>query len=361
MILNLIRDTYKMNLKVKNYRKKGFTLKEVVIIFVIMAILSSITTFTYNKVNSKSKEEITLLEAKALAKVVLSEANYKDRNYIITTDFQERDLDLFIAEIQISSEREGSDPEKGSFWEYRSSLDITALIYQDGSVKLKDINSPELVSTLDVISTNKPTVSSLNIYCITEKLNSCTESGGKKAVYLSWVSNNQSSLEVITTPKMSRGEVTSLSNNDREIYLGMAEIGTTYLIKIKVYSNNTLNGAFSSSVLSYTPTATTILNFENNSTNLNIIGNYKDQENSVQIQRSEQKTDIRFDTTNWSKITINYNLLDYHLESSSTIAQNRYLYKKDEKQISINIPKLNKYKLTIEYSDKEKPFIYNIL
>jgi type II secretory pathway pseudopilin PulG len=353
-------DTYKMSLKAKN-NNKGFTLKEIMVIFVILATLASISVFSYTKVTSKSKEEITLLEAKALAKVVLSEAGYKNRNYIITNDFEDRDLDLFLSELQRSSEREGSDPEKGSFWEYRSSLDITALIFQDGSVKLKDINSPELISTKDVTNTNKPSVSSLNLYCITDKLNSCTESGGKKAVYLSWVSSNQSSLEVTTSPQMSRSEVTSLSNNDREIYLGMAEIGTTYLVKIKVYSNNTLTGAFSSAILSYTPTATSKLNFENNTTIINNLGNYEDGENNAHIQRSEQKTDIRFETTNWSKITINYNLQDYNLESSSTLLQNRYLYKNNDKKISINIPKQNKYTLTIEYTDKEKPFIYNIL
>ena len=141
----------------------------------------------------------------------------------------------------------------------------------------------------------------------------------------------------------------------------MAEIGTTYLVKIKVYSNNTLNGAFSSAILSYTPTATSKLNFENNTTIINNLGNYVDGENNAHIQRSEQKTDIRFETTNWSKITINYNLQDYNLESSSTLLQNRYLYKNNDKKISINIPKQNKYTLTIEYTDKEKPFIYNIL
>ena len=142
------------------------------VIFVVLATLASISLFSYTKVTSKSKEEITLLEAKALAKVVLSEAGYKNRNYIIANDFEDRDLDLFLSELQRSSEREGSDPEKGSFWEYRSSLDITALIFQDGSVKLKDINSPELIATKDITNTNKPSVSSLNLYCITDKLNS---------------------------------------------------------------------------------------------------------------------------------------------------------------------------------------------
>lgn len=350
-----------MGLNLKNNFKKGFTLKEVAILFIILATLTSIATFTYSKVTSKSKEEVTLLEARALSKVVLSEANYKNRNYIITNDFQERDLDLFLPELQKSPTREGLDPEKGSFWEYRSSLDVTALIYQDGSVKLKDINAPELTSNQTTSNSNTPTVSSLNLYCITEKLNSCTESANQKAVYLSWVSNNQSSLEVTTSPKMSRGEVSSLSNNDREIYLGMAEIGVTYLVKIKVYSNNTLTGAFSSSVLSYTPTATSKIIFQNNQATISSIGNYIDNENNAYIQRSEQRTEIRFDTTNWSKVTINYNLLDYDLDSSSVLAQNRYLYKNNEKLISINIPKQNKYKLTIQYNDKDKPFIYNIL
>jgi competence protein ComGC len=344
----------------KNRINKGFTLNEMLVIFIVVTLLISIASFTYNKVTSKSKEEITLLEAKALSKVVLAEANYKNRNYIITTDFEQRDLDLYIADLQTASDREGLDQEKGSYWEYRSNLDITALIYQDGTVILKAVDAPALNTELLNPNTNKPSVSTLNLYCITEKLNTCTESGGKKAVYLSWVSDNQSSFEITTSPLMSRAEVSSTSNNDREIYLGMAEIGITYLIKIKVYSNNTLTGAFSSSVLSYTPTATSKIIFQNNQATVNSIGNFIDEENKTSIQRSEQKTDIRFDTTNWSKITINYNLLDYDLESDSTLAQNRYLYKNNERQVSINIPKKNKYTLTIKYNNNEIPYTYNI-
>ena len=349
-----------MVITLKNKIKKGFTINEMLLIFIVIATLISIASFTYNKITSKSKEEITLLEAKALSKVVLAEANYKNRNYIITTDFEQRDLDLFLPENQSAPDREGHDLEKGSYWEYKSNLDITAIIYQDGSVILKPLDAPALNTELTNPSTNKPSVSTLNLYCITEKLNSCTESGGKKAVYLSWVSGNQSSFEVTTSPLMSRAEVSSTSNNDREIYLGMADIGTTYLIKIKVYSNNTLTGAFSSSVLSYTPTATSKIIFQNNQATLNSIGNYLDEDNNASIQRSEQKTDIRFETTNWSKITINYNLLDYDLESTSTLAQNRYLYKNNEKLVSVNIPKNNKYILTIKYANNETPYIYNI-
>ena len=346
---------------VKYKPNRGFTLNEIVVIFIVIATLLSIASFTYNKITSKSKEEITLLEAKALSKVVLAEANYKNRNYIITTDFEQRDLDLYLAEIQSASDREGHDLEKGSYWEYKSNLDITAIIYQDGTVILKALDAPELNKEIINNNDNKPSVSTLNLYCITDKLNTCTEAGGKKAVYLSWVSDNQSSFEVTTSPLMSRSGVNSTSNNDREIYLGMADIGVTYLIKIKVYSNNTLTGAFSSSVLSYTPTATSKIIFQNNQATINSIGNFIDEENNTSIQRSEQKTDIRFDTTNWSKITINYNLLDYDLESTSTLTQNRYIYKNNEKQISINIPKKNKYKLTIQYDDNQVPYTYNIL
>ena len=349
-----------MVITLKNKINKGFTLNEMLLIFIVIATLISIASFTYNKVTSKSKEEITLLEAKALSKVVLSEANYKNRNYIITTDFEQRDLDLYLPEIQSALDREGHDLEKGSYWEYKSNLGITAIIYQDGTAILKALDAPELSTEVVNPNTSKPSVSTLNLYCITEKLNTCTETGGKKAVYLSWVSDNQSSFEVTTSPLMSRAEVSSTSNNDREIYLGMADIGTTYLIKIKVYSNNTLKGAFSSSVLSYTPTATSKLIFQNNQATLNSIGNYLDEENNASIQRSEQKTDIRFEATNWSKITINYNLLNYDLESTSTLAQNRYLYKNNEKLVSINIPKKNKYILTIKYTNNEIPYTYNI-
>lgn len=343
------------NLKMSIYRvlvtKKALSINELIIGIMITTLLASISIVTYNKITEKSNEELSVIEALALAKIALKNAALDGRDIIKTEDFQENDLDYFVSELQLATDRMYYKEEKGIFWLFNSTYDLKVNIYEDGTVELnKNIEIEEFkLSNQEGVT---PNVSNLNIYCIPDELMLCTNSESKQAVYLSWSADNQSSYKITTIPTTSRGMVSSTSNTTREAYLGMADLDTEYKVSITIYSTNDYTGPSANLVLLYQPKAINIIKFnELFETTLYKNGIFKDLQNKLTIQRTLLKTNLKFEEENWKKITLEHNNNSFNLALSDESNKSRYLYKVNPNQIDINLPTSNNIKLTIEFND----------
>jgi hypothetical protein len=349
-------------LKSKINNKKGLTLFELLTTLVITIVLISTISFTYKKINEKSKEELSIIEAQAVANLALKQAGFKNRKSLLTADFVDSDLDYIAPELQLAENRMSFDPNKGQYWLFTSSYKIDLLIYTDGSVeiskKIENINNENKESA---VYNNPPSVSNLNAYCIPQQLNLCTEQDGLQAVYLNWQSINQSSYSITTIPLTSRGNISSTSNIDNEAYLGMASEGVEYTIIIKVFSNNNLSGPSSTSTIRYTPKKTKTLLFDRNlSAYITDLGIFKDTINNTTLQKTTQKTNLRFLSENWKKISIEYNNSIFDLGLDDEKNMSRYLYKINENQVDININSSIEYILKIEYNNSNVyTYIFN--
>lgn len=343
------------NLKVsKNtliYIRKALSINELIIGIVITSILATISITTYNKITEKSSEELSLIEASALAKIAIKNATLENRDKIKSEDFQENDLDYFHNETQLAVDRMYYQEGRGIYWLFNSTYDILVNIYEDGSVQLNLKRDSEKVklSSQEGIT---PNVSNLNIYCIPDELMLCTNRESEQALYLSWSSDNQSSYKITTTPMTTRGMVSSTSNTTREAYLGMANLETEYKVSITVYSTNDHTGPSANLVLLYKPKAINYIKFNDLSeTSISQNGIFKDLKNKLTIQRTILKTNLKFEEENWKKITIEHNNNSFNLALSDESNKSRYLYRVNPNQIDINLPSTNEIKLIIEYND----------
>lgn len=106
--------------------RRGFTLVELIVVVVILAVLAAIITPSFNLMIYRFKYRATVTEATALAREALDHGLLERRFHITTPDFRENDLDRSTEGTQTAS---GTTP-----WSYTSQHEITVYIQDNGDV-----------------------------------------------------------------------------------------------------------------------------------------------------------------------------------------------------------------------------------
>jgi hypothetical protein len=222
----------------------SFTLIELVVVIIVATTLAAVGLATFREVTHRATEQSALSEARALSKEAVAMAKLASRESIISSDFTSNDLDNSNVGIQYAEERNGVDQEDKNYWLYTSRHKINVRIYDDGTAAL---------DTFEYISAQEPKISgSLRMYCVGLGVNSCTDD---RAIYASWESSEQSSYKIEITPATSRySSVSRTADNDREIYLGMGQLGSTYQVTLTIYKDNNFTDISKTEIISYTIT-----------------------------------------------------------------------------------------------------------
>jgi type VI secretion system secreted protein VgrG len=98
-----------------------------------------------------------------------------------------------------------------------------------------------------------PTVSIVYVDCKHGGVVTCTENSTERAMWVKWISTLEKSFIVEWSPTTNQGSsFSSTSTGDVDKYLGLGTRGTTYTIKVTVFTNDNYTGSSASATVTYT-------------------------------------------------------------------------------------------------------------